>query len=66
MTFKIKTGYNLKLLTHKTMKLLGSFKNKITKEKNGKNVPYLEITEVIFDSNFDILRCALLIKILNL
>ena len=29
------------------MKLLGSTKNKITKEKNGKNVPHLEITEVI-------------------
>ena len=27
------------------MKLLGSTKNKITKEKNGENVPHLEITE---------------------
>ena len=27
------------------MKLLGSTKNKIAKDKNGKNVPYLEITE---------------------
>ena len=29
------------------MKLLGSTKNKITKDKNGENVPPLEITEVI-------------------
>ena len=29
------------------MKLLGSTKSKITKDKNGENVPYLEITEVV-------------------
>ena len=29
------------------MKLLGSTKNKITRDKNGENVPYLEITEVV-------------------
>ena len=29
------------------MKLLGSTKNKITKEANGKNVPHLEIIEVL-------------------
>ena len=29
------------------MKLLGSTKNKITKDKNGENLPHLEITEVI-------------------
>ena len=29
------------------MKLLGSTKNKITKDKNGENVPHLEITEVL-------------------
>ena len=29
------------------MKLLGSTKNKINKDKNGENVPYLEITEVV-------------------
>ena len=29
------------------MKLLGSTKNKITKDKNCENVPHLEITEVI-------------------
>ena len=30
-----------------TMKLLGSTKNKITKDINGESVPHLEITEVI-------------------
>ena len=29
------------------MKLLGSTKNKITKDKSGGNVPHLEITEVV-------------------
>ena len=47
VTFKIKNGYSLELLTSETMKLLGSTKNKITKDKNGENVPHLEITEVI-------------------
>ena len=46
VTFKIKDGYSLELLTPETMKLLGSTKNKITKDKNGENVPHLEITEV--------------------
>ena len=47
VTFKIKNGYGLELLTPETMKLLGSTKNKITKDKNGENVPHLEITEVV-------------------
>ena len=46
VTFKIKNGYSLELLTPETMKLLGSTKNKITKDKNGENVPHLEITAV--------------------
>ena len=29
------------------MKLLGSTKSKITKDENGENMPYLEITEVV-------------------
>ena len=29
------------------MKLLGSTENKITKDKNGENMPHLEITEVV-------------------
>ena len=45
ITFKIKNGHSLELLTPETMKLLGSTENKITKDKNGENVPYLEITE---------------------
>ena len=47
ITFKIKNGYSLELLASKTMKLLGSTENKITKDKNGENVPHLEITEVV-------------------
>ena len=47
ITFKIKNGYSLELLTKETMKLLGSIKNKITKDRNGENVPHLEITEVV-------------------
>ena len=47
ITLKIKNGYNLELLTKETMKLLGSTENKITKDKNGENVPHLEITEVV-------------------
>ena len=47
LTFKIKTGYYLELLTPETMKLLGSGKSKINKDKNGENVPRLEIAEVV-------------------
>ena len=47
ITFNIKDGYSLELSTPETMKLLGSTKNKITKDKNGENVPHLEITEVV-------------------
>ena len=47
VTFKIKNGYSLELLTKETMKLLGSTENKITTDKNGENVPHLEITEVV-------------------
>ena len=47
ITFKIKTGYYLELLTTETMKLLGSTKNKITKDEIVENVPHLEITELV-------------------
>ena len=47
IAFKIKNGYSLELLTKETMKLLGSTKNKTTKDKNGENLPHLEITEVV-------------------
>ena len=44
ITFKIKKGYSLKLLTPETMKLLGRTKNKINEDKNGEKLPLLEIT----------------------
>ena len=47
ITFKIKNGYSLKLLTSEKVKLLGGTKNKITKDKDGENVSHLEITEVV-------------------
>ena len=47
VTFKIKRGYYPELLTPETMKLLGSTESKITKDKNGENVPYLEIAELV-------------------
>ena len=46
-TFKIKTGYYLELLTPETMELLGSTESKITKDKNGENVPHLEVAELV-------------------
>ena len=47
ITFKIKSGYYLELLTPETVKLLGSTKSKITKDKSGENVPHLEVVEVV-------------------
>ena len=47
IVFKIKTGYKLKLLTPETMKLLGSTKKVVDKDKNGENVPKLESVEVV-------------------
>ena len=44
ITFKIKNGYYLGLLT---MKLLGSTESKITKDKNSENVPHLKIVELV-------------------
>ena len=48
ITFRIKTGYYLELLTE-TMKLLGSTKSKINKDKNDENMHHLEITEVVLE-----------------
>ena len=45
--FKIKNRCCLELLTPETMKLLGSIESKITKDKNGENVPHLEIVELV-------------------
>ena len=47
ITIKIKSGYYLELLTPKTMKLIGSTVSKINKDKNGENVPNLEVAEVV-------------------
>ena len=47
VTFKIKKGYYVERLTPETMKLLESTKSKVTKDKNGKNVPHVEIAELI-------------------
>ena len=44
VTFRIKTGNYIEILTSETMKLLGSTKNKII---NGKNVGLSEITKVV-------------------
>ena len=45
--FKIKNGYYLELLTPETMKLFGSTESKINKDKNGENIPHLEIVELV-------------------
>ena len=47
ITFKIKSGYYLELLTPETMKLLGSTVSKINKNKNDENVPHLEVPEIV-------------------
>ena len=47
ITFKIKSGYYLDLLTPETMKLLGSTESKITKDKKGENIPHLEVFELV-------------------
>ena len=46
IVFKIKTGYKLELLSPETMKLLGSQKKDVDKNKYGKNVPKLESVEI--------------------
>ena len=47
IVFKIKTGYKLELLTPETIKLLGSTKKVVDKNKNSENVPKLESVEVV-------------------
>ena len=47
ITFKIKNGYYLELLTPETMKLLESTESKITGKKNGENLSHLEIVELV-------------------
>ena len=47
ITFKIRNGCYLELLTTETMKLLGSNQSKISKDKSRENGPHLEITELV-------------------
>ena len=47
ITFKIKNGYYIELLTPKTMSLFGSTESKITEDKNSENVPNLQVVEVV-------------------
>ena len=47
IVFKIKNGCKLELLTPDTMKLLGSTKNVVDKDKNSENVSKLESVEVV-------------------
>ena len=50
VTFRIKTGYKLELLTYETMRLLGDGPKNYT-TKNGENVPRLEIVNVLVFCN---------------
>ena len=45
--FKIKNVYKLELLTPETMKLLGSTKKDVYKDKDGEIVPKLESAKVV-------------------
>ena len=58
--FKIKNGYKLELLTPETMKLLGSTKKVVDKDKNGENVPKIESVEVV------LVHCNLVKMIINI
>ena len=46
VVFKIKTGYKLELLSKETMRLLASTEKVIARNKNGENVPKLEIKDI--------------------
>ena len=63
ITFKIKNGYSLELLTPETMKLLGNTENKITKDKSSENVPHLEITEIVLVHCYIVLSIMIMNKI---
>ena len=45
--FRTITGYYFKLLSPEIMKSLGSTNSTITKNKNGENVPHLEISDLV-------------------
>ena len=40
ITFKTNTGYYLEILTPETINVLGGSKSRITKDKNGENMPH--------------------------
>ena len=43
----MKDGYKLELQTPKTMKIFGSTEKLIDKTKNGENVSYIEVVEIV-------------------
>ena len=47
IVFKIKSSYKLELLSLETMKLLGSRKQDVDKDKDGEDLPKLESVEVV-------------------
>ena len=47
IVFKIRTGYKLELLSLETMKLFGSTKKDVDKDKNGEDVPKLKSVKVV-------------------
>ena len=47
ISFKVKTGCKLELLSPEIMKLLGSTKKDVDQDKDGENVPKLESVEVV-------------------
>ena len=47
IAFKVKTGYKPELLSVDTMKLLGSTKKDVVRDKDGEDVPKLESVEVV-------------------
>ena len=53
IVYKAKTYYNLELLSPETMKLLGSAKKDVDKDKGSENVPKLESVEAV------LVRCNL-------
>ena len=47
ISFKVKTGCKLELLSPEILKLLGSTKKDVDQDKDGENVPKLESVEVV-------------------
>ena len=47
IVFKVRTDYKLELLSPETMKLLGSAKKDVDKDKDGEDAPKLESAEVV-------------------